>query len=75
VDKISTANRVGGYRKWTVVNPLERMCFEMIVQYVTVVSSEDKQVSSEVTEAMSEDRKKVCNEVPCEDKVGQKRHM
>jgi hypothetical protein len=55
---------------------------EMIVRYVTEVLSEDKQVSikvtevpsevtevpSKVTEVLSEDRKKVSNEVPCEDK-------
>jgi hypothetical protein len=47
---------------------------EMIVQYVTEVSSKDKRVSSEVTEVLSEDRKKVSSEVPCEDSVA-KRHM
>jgi hypothetical protein len=45
---------------------------EMIVQYVTEVSSKDKQVSSEVTEVVSEGRKKVSSEAPCEDKVVQR---
>jgi hypothetical protein len=50
---------------------------EMIVKYVTEVSSDDKQVPSEVTdvpsearEVLSENRKDDSSEVPCDEKCG-----